>query len=101
MKKLNNDPEYLQSDSKKQSEMEIKAKEEMDNDILFYAFRNNGELYIKGGNSGTNKLQVNNPDFVVVTSITETLESKRRFKELNELIRLIKTGGFITKFKCD
>ena len=98
--KLNQDSDYLTADSKKQSEMESKAKQEVTNDILFYTFHTKGEMYIKS-NGSTAKLQVTNPDFVVVTSMTETPESKRKSKELNELIKLIKTGGFITKFKCD
>lgn len=83
-------------------EMEIAeetAKKEMINDILFYAFNAKGELSVK--DQGKNKvLSITNPDFVVVTSITETEENKKYKQEFQKLLRLIRNGGYIIKFKC-
>ena len=96
------DPKYIEGDEKEKSRLEAKAKQELDNDILFYTFANKGLLYVKSKDSsgGKNKLEVTNPDFVVVTSITETAEQKLRNQELNDVLRSILTEGFIVKFKC-
>ena len=72
----------------------------MANDILFYAFNDNGTLYIKDYSSGSKVLKVTNGDFVAVSSLTETVESKKISAEFVEVLRLLKSRGFIIKFEC-
>ena len=100
--KLMINPDYIGGDADTKKKLEAKAKQELDNDILFYTFANRGLLYVKANDSSTgkNKLEVSNPDFVVVTSITETVDQKRRNKDLNDILKSILTEGFIVKFKC-
>lgn len=101
--KLATNPDYINGTKEEQTNLAEIAKREMINDILFYTFNLKGQLYVRDIVNNQPKislLKVTNPDFAVVTSITESIESKRRFKEFNELIRLIQTGGYIIKFKC-
>lgn len=95
-------PEYIGGNAETKKKLEAKAKQELDNDILFYTFADKGLLYVRKDDSSTgkNKLEVSNPDFVVVTSITETEDQKRRNKDLNDVLKSIFTEGFIVKFKC-
>lgn len=103
-RELNNNPEYISAvkdgDLKTQRELESKVQRELENDILFYALNDKGELSIKGEGNTRNNLKVTNGDFVIVTSLTETPETKRTWVEMNEVIRIIKNRGFIIKFEC-
>ena len=97
---LSNDPNYQGADDKTKLELETKAKRELANDILFYSFNVYGKMSIKTPETQNHILSVSNPDFVVVTSITETIENKKRWVEFNEIMKLIKSRGFIIKFEC-
>lgn len=98
MERLKDNFEYLGADPKRQAELLEITKKELINDLLFYAFNKSGLLHIKDKKNA--ELLVSNPDFVVVTSLTESVETKRKWKEFNDLMRLIKSGGYIIKFKC-
>ena len=80
-----------------------KAEEELINDLLFYTLQKRGILYVrsKANKVTTAQLKVSNPDFIIVSSLTETKESKAKSKELSELFRNIRNSGYIIKFKCD
>lgn len=98
IERLKDNLEYLDADPKRQAELLEITKKELANDLLFYAFNKYGLLYTK--DKKDTELLVSNPDFVVVTSLTESVETKRKWKEFNDLMRLIKSGGYIIKFKC-
>lgn len=101
---LENDAEYkvaIDSNNKEElAKLRKKVKEELDNDILFYALNSGGSLVIGSKGQDKHVLQVSNGDFVVITSLTETVESKRTNAEFNEILRMIKDKGFIIQFKC-
>lgn len=71
-----------------------------DNDILFYAFNDSGKLSVKTKDLKTKVLSVVNPDFVVITGISESEEEKIKDKELSDLFKIIRKRGFIIKFEC-
>lgn len=100
MSNLEKDPDYINADSKSKLEMEAKAKREMINDVLFYAFNDKGSLSIHTPINANYSLSVNNPDFVAVDSLTETPEHKKTWKEMSDVINLIKKRGYIIKFEC-
>lgn len=97
---LENNPDYISADADEKRKMEAIAKQELDNDIVFYAYNTGGRLYVKNEGRPKELLSVSNPDFAIVTSITATPESKKRWKELNDIMNLIKSRGFIIKFEC-
>lgn len=97
---LKNDTNYISADEDEKRKMEIVARQELDNDVLFYAYNTTGRLYVKNEGKPKELLSVTNPDFSIVTSITATPESKKRWKELNDIMNLIKSRGFIIKFEC-
>ena len=88
----------------KSEEEKIKILEDynqkIDNDILFYAFNKSGELSIKSPGTEVKKLAVLNPDFVVVTDLSESILQKKKSKDLSDIMKLIKKRGFIIKFEC-
>ena len=100
LERLNSNSDYLTADEDQKKLMENKARREIENDILFYTFNKNGKLWVKNTKSDSSELKVSNPDFVIVTSLTETKEQKRRQKEMNDLLKMIASKGFIIKFKC-
>lgn len=75
---LKNDTNYISADEDEKRKMEIVARQELDNDILFYAYNTTGRLYVKNEGKPKELLSVTNPDFSIVTSITATPESKKR-----------------------
>lgn len=97
---LERDPNYAGADEKEKEIQRAKAKRELANDILFYSFNTYGKLSVITSGNKDEMLSVTNPDFVVVTSISETVESKKRWVELNEVLALLKSRGFIIKFEC-
>lgn len=97
---LNNDPNYIEADEAEKANLRKKALQELDNDILFYTFNQKGSLTIQDIGKSKQTLQITNPDFVTVVSITATAESKQRWKELSDVIKLIKSRGYIIKFTC-
>lgn len=72
----------------------------MDNDILFYTFNKAGKLSVRTDGAKVRELSIANPDFVVITDLTETESQKTKSKELSDIMRLIKKRGFIIKFEC-
>lgn len=103
-KELLENPEYilaLESDDKTtMAKLRTKIQRELENDILFYSLNKNGKLYIKTNKPNPELLLVSNGDFTVVTSITETEEVKKGWADLYEVLKLIKSRGFIIKFEC-
>jgi len=103
-RELDNTHEYIvakrDGDNKTMTDLEAKVRRELENDILFYSLHTRGELAIRNDADGEVNLKVSNGDFVVVTSLTETAATKKMWSELDEVIRLIKSRGFIIKFEC-
>lgn len=99
-----NDAENIQDEVEKEEKIkrlyEV-AQRQLENDIVFYAFQEKGELPVKSIVDGSGRtLSVTNPDFVVITSMSETAEQKKKYKELNDVLRSIKNKGFIITFEC-
>lgn len=69
------------------------------NSFLLYTFNKNGVLDILD-NGEQKGLKVFNPDFLIVTDVDFVSKNKKTWKELNEIIKLIKSNGHIIKFEC-
>jgi hypothetical protein len=100
---LDNNPEYqiavTNKDIKEIARLTAKGQRELENDILFYSLNKNGILHLK--NAPLNDvLSVTNGDFVVVTSMSESTEVKKQWAALYEVMKLIRSRGYIIKFKC-
>lgn len=67
--------------------------ESSETDIKFYV--NN-----KQGIDLTRSLYGDNPDFPIITNVQETEQIKIHNKNINDIIRLIKEGGYIITLKC-
>jgi hypothetical protein len=67
--------------------------ESSETDIKFYV--NN-----KQGIDLTRSLYGDNPDFPIITNVKETEQIKIHNKNINDIIRLIKEGGYIITLKC-
>lgn len=77
-----------------------RVKKEIENDILFYAFNDRGALYVDNSRTDARVTEVNNSDFVVVTSVSESEVIKKKWAELHQIKSLLKNNGFIIKFEC-
>lgn len=95
-KRLALEQEYFSEDKDTKEKAINKVKQEWINDIMFYAFNKFGNVNIGAGN----QIDVVNPDFLVVTSLTESELTKRRYKEFYDLMRLLRSKGLIIKFQC-
>ena len=84
----------------KRNQLINQARQELYNDILFYTFNDKGKLSIQLGSGNPKNLMIDNPDFTIVSSLSATAAEKREFEKINNIIRLIKSNGFIIKFKC-
>ena len=91
--------DFIKNDSK----FKITAKKAQINDILFYLFSNKGSLIVNSEINPADQrwLRLENPDFVVTTSMIEMSKSLDKLKNINRVLQWINSNALVVTFKCD
>lgn len=68
-----NDPISKSYKKSQKQKIEMIALQELENDILFFTFHKSGKLWFRNKNNRTTKIEVTDPNFLIITSLSKLI----------------------------